>query len=105
VLIGTFGCRVKPDKQTEFLASVADVMERARWLPGCLDCRLVANVEGGGGFSLVCEWSGPDGLDRFLRSPEFRVLKGMRILMDDEPRLVVDEVVRRAGISPAPRRL
>jgi quinol monooxygenase YgiN len=94
-----FTCRVTPDKQAEFLASVADVMERARWLPGCLDCRLVTNVAGGGGFSLLCEWSGREGLDWFLQSAEFRVLKGMRILMEDDPSLIVEEVVSRAGIS------
>jgi quinol monooxygenase YgiN len=99
VLIGSFACRVKPDKQSEFCASVADLMDRVRWLRGCVDCLLVADVAMDGSFRLISGWSDRAGLDRFLQSAEYRVLKGMRILMEDEPRLTVDEVVRRSGLS------
>ena len=93
MLIGSFVCRVKPDKQSEFCASVADLMDRVRWLEGCRECRLVADVEMAGTYTVLSEWVDRTSLDRFLQSPEYSVLKGMRILMEDEPRLGVNEVV------------
>jgi quinol monooxygenase YgiN len=99
VLIGSFTCRVRPDKQSEFCASVGDLMDRVRWLQGCLDCLLVADVTVDGSYRLLCGWSDRAGLDRFLRSPEYRVLRGMRILMEDEPSFAVDEVVKRSSVA------
>jgi quinol monooxygenase YgiN len=106
VFIGSFVCRVKPDKQSEFCASVADLMDRVRSQEGCVDCRLAADVETTGTFSVLSEWIDRTSLDRFLQSSEYRVLKGMRILMQDEPRFAIEEVLRlsRPPFSPADRR-
>ena len=68
VLIGSFACRVKPDKRSEFCASVGDLMDRVRWLQGCLDCLLVADVEVDGAYTLLCGWRDRAGLDRFLQT-------------------------------------
>jgi hypothetical protein len=73
-------------------------MHRTRWLPGCLGSRLVAATDDSRALTLVHEWSDRRALERFLDSGEYRVLRGMRFLMDAEPRLAVDEVIVRARI-------
>jgi quinol monooxygenase YgiN len=103
VLVTSFTCHVKPEKEAELQVSFGNLMDRTRALPGCLACRLVAATEDPRAFTLIHEWSDRGALHRFLESAEYRVLKGMRFLMDQEPRLAVDEVVTRASIPLGPR--
>ena len=103
MLVTSFTCHVKPEKESELQVSFGDLMDRTRALPGCLGGRLVASTEDPQAFTLIHEWSDRGALQRFLDSAEYRVLKGMRFLMDQEPRLAVDEVVTRALIPLGPR--
>jgi quinol monooxygenase YgiN len=103
VLVTSFTCHVKPEKEAELQVSFGNLMDRTRALPGCLACRLVASTEDPHAFTLIHEWSDRGALHRFLESAEYCVLKGMRFLMDQEPRLAVDEVVTRALIPLSPR--
>jgi quinol monooxygenase YgiN len=98
VFVTSFDCHAKPEKKSELHASLGDLMDRTRWMPGCLGCRLVSASEDPCSLTLIHEWSDRVGLDRFLASAEYRVLRGMRFLMDEEPRLAVDDVVMRARI-------
>jgi quinol monooxygenase YgiN len=106
VFVGSFVCRVKPDKRSEFCASVGDLIDRVRWQQGCVNCRLAVDVEMPGTYSVQSEWMNRASLDRFLQSGEYRVFKGMRVLMQDEPRFAIEEVLRRSTppFSPADRR-
>ena len=96
VLVTTFACRVKPENEAELQVSLSNLMDRTRWLPGCLGCWLVAATDDSRSLTLIHEWTDRKALDRFLQSGEHRVLKGMRFLMDEEPRMSVDTVVTRA---------
>jgi quinol monooxygenase YgiN len=99
VLVAAYACRVRPEKQTEFLSSIRDLVDRTRWMRGCLGCRLLADVHDPGAFTVTSEWTGHDGFDRFLESSEYRVLRGMTILMAVDVRFSVDDVVTRAAVS------
>lgn len=99
MLVATYACRVKPDKQAEFLSSIRDLVDRTRWIGGCLDCRLLADVHDPGAFTLISEWTGHESFERFLDAPEYGVLRGMTILMAADVRFSVDEVVTRAPVS------
>jgi len=103
VFIGSLACRIRPEKEGEFMASIEDLMERTRWLPGCFGGRLLSDLGEGHTMTLVIEWADRDGFDRFLRSNEYRIMLGMRILMEDEPRFTVDEVITRAHIPTRER--
>jgi quinol monooxygenase YgiN len=102
VLVTSFACHVKPENERELRASLGTLMEHTRWQPGCLGCRLVSSSDDSRALTLIHEWSDRGALDRFLGSGEYRVLRGMRFLMDEEPRLAVDEVVVRARIPITP---
>jgi quinol monooxygenase YgiN len=99
VLVAAYACRVRPEKQAEFLSSIRDLVDRTRWMSGCVECRLLADVHDPGAFMVISEWTGHDGFDRFLDSPEYGVLRGMTILMAADVRFSVDDVVTRAALS------
>jgi hypothetical protein len=65
---------------------------------GCFGSRLLAEVVDRQMVILAMEWADREGFDRFLQSDEYRILLGMRILLEGEPRFTVDEVITRARI-------
>ena len=99
MLVAAYACRVRPEKQAEFLGSIRDLVDRTRWMSGCLECRLLADVHDPGAFTVISEWTGHDTFDRFLNSPEYGVLRGMTILMAADVRFSVDDVLSRAAVS------
>ena len=98
MFISSVAFRIRPDKQTEFLTSIKELMERTRWIKGCFGCRLMAELGEFQSVALVAEWGDRDGLDRFLQSHEYHIMLGMRILTLEEPRVTVDEVTTRARL-------
>ena len=44
MFICSLGCRIRPDKEAEFLGSMEKLMKRTRWLKGCFGCRVVAEL-------------------------------------------------------------
>lgn len=86
---------VRPDKRAEFLSAVNALMDQALRRNGCVSCRLAADCSDADGYILTSEWEGSVQFDYFQQSKEMNVLRGMRGLLDAEPRSIVDEVQRR----------
>jgi quinol monooxygenase YgiN len=99
VFICSLGCRIRPDKEIEFLGSIDHLIKRTRWLKGCFGCRVVAELGDRHTMTFVTEWADRASLDRYLESDECSILLGMAILMEDEPRVMVDEVVTRTRVT------
>ena len=96
---------VWPDNRREFVSATEGMVDRLRSWPGCLACRLVSDCHAENVFVIISEWDSRALLDRYLASPEFRVLQGTRILLRDGPTLSVDEVLsRHRGPGPTHRR-
>jgi quinol monooxygenase YgiN len=95
VLIARFVLNVKPDKRGEFLSAVAGIIDRTLRLPGCLSCRLSSDCHDPDGYFLTSEWKGHTEFEAFEHSTELQVLCGMRVLLNAEPRAVVDDVRKR----------
>ena len=104
MFICSLGCRIRRDKEAEFFGSIDDLMKRTRWLRGCFGCRVVAELGDRRTVTFVTEWADRSALDRFFDSDECSILLGMAILMEDEPRLMVDEVVTRTRVT-VPQRM
>jgi quinol monooxygenase YgiN len=88
--------RIQPEKRAEFLSAMQSLLPRVQWLPGCLGCRLVAEYDSADTCLLVSEWDDRPTFDRFMHSRELDILQGMRMLLRDDPRVTVDDVVTRA---------
>ena len=99
MLIGWLTCHVKPEHESEFLASASTLLERARRFNGCLACRIVAEQPHATSYLLITEWTDRATFDRFVASREFHILRGMHFLMRDEFSLVVDDVLTRARVA------
>ena len=63
--------------------------------PGCGRCRLLVDAEDANLFILASEWLSLAAADAFFESRNFQTFKGMRILLRDEPVIVLDEVQSR----------
>ena len=97
MLIASLRFDVQPAKRHEFMGAVADIVRTVRRSHGCLGCRFVSDCENENIFLVVSEWDGNLWLDRHLGSPEFKILRGTRILLREGPSLSVDEVLMRRG--------
>jgi hypothetical protein len=49
--------------------------------------------------SLVSEWDSREALDGFLSSREFLILQGMRLVLRDDPQVILDEILLRSRMS------
>ena len=103
VLVAQFVLNVKSEKRGEFLSAVAGIIERTLRFPGCLSCRLTADCRDADGYFLTSEWAESAEFERFTSSRELQVLCGMRVLMNAEPRAIVDEVSKRTESRLAAR--
>jgi quinol monooxygenase YgiN len=88
--------RVRRDKRVEALSAIAELRRRMRSEPGCLSCGLWSDVDDDSQLRLVSEWRNQHDLENFVASGEFLVLRGMRILLREEPEAIIDEVTARA---------
>ena len=96
MLVVSVMLRIRSEKRSEFLGAIDSLLPRMRWLLGCLGCRLVAEYDAQDTWSIVCEWDDRLTFDRFMRSRELDILHGMRMLLRDDARVTVDDVVTRA---------
>jgi quinol monooxygenase YgiN len=46
-------------------------------------------------FAVMSEWQSAETADRFFNSSEFQIFKGIRILLRDEPVIILDEIQTR----------
>jgi quinol monooxygenase YgiN len=86
--------KVRREKRTEFVRAAENFVVTLRQLPGCLDCRFLADCELRGRYTVLSRWEGSAPLRQFLESNDFRALLGTRILLHDPPHIWLDEVVR-----------
>ncbi len=95
VLIATVVLQVRPSKRPEVLSAIGQVMRSMRMSPECVVCRSFSAAEDANTLVLVSEWSTRVALEDLLKSQEFLVLRGMRMLLQRDTQLVVDEVAAR----------
>ena len=89
---------VRPEKRAEFLSTVNGIMDHALRRSGCVHCQLTADCDDADGYILTSEWDGATSFNEFLRSKEMIVLRGMRGLLDAEPRSIVDDIRNRKDL-------
>jgi len=95
MLLASIGFRVQPHKLGEALSAVDETVRRMRTAPGCARTRLVADTEDPNTFTVLSEWQTAASADSFFASREFQIFKGIRILLRDEPVIVIDDVRSR----------
>ena len=99
--VATVYLKVKHDKRSEALSALDGLTRRMLQWPGCLTCRVMADLNKSHDLTLVSEWDSREALDGFLASGEVLILQGMRLVLHDDPQLVLDEVRLRSRLSLA----
>ena len=94
MMLVTLDFHARRDKRVEFLRTAENFVATLRQSQGCLDCRLMADCEVPGSYTLTSQWEGRDALRRFLQSDDFRALLGTKILLREGPQVSIDEVLR-----------
>jgi quinol monooxygenase YgiN len=97
--IATVHMRVKEEKRSEAVSAIDGFIRRMHTWPGCLTCRLMSDAGDTQLLTLVSEWDSREALDGFLSSPEFLILQGMRLVLRDDPQVVLDEILLRSRMS------
>jgi len=93
--LASINFRARPHKRGELLSAVDVTVERMRALPTCEQCRLFVDAEDPCSFTLASEWQSSSDAEAFFSSRDFYIFRGMRILLRDEPTIVLDEVESR----------
>jgi quinol monooxygenase YgiN len=101
--IATVHMRVKDDKRTEALSAIDGFVRRIHTWPGCMTCRLMSDAGDTQLLTLVSEWDSREALDGFLSSREFLILQGMRMVLRDEPQVILDEILLRSRMPTGSR--
>jgi quinol monooxygenase YgiN len=97
--IATVNLRVRDDKRSEALSAIDGFIRRMHMWPGCMTCRLLTDAGDSQLLTLVSEWDSREGLDGFLASSEFLILQGMRVVLRDDPQVILDEILVRSRLS------
>jgi quinol monooxygenase YgiN len=95
MILASISFRARPPKRAELLSAVEVTMERMRARPACDRCRLFMDTEDPNAFTLASEWQSAADAEAFFASREFQVFRGLRILLKEEPVIVLDEVGSR----------
>jgi quinol monooxygenase YgiN len=95
ILVVSIALRARPHKRPELLSAVDVIVERMRATPACERCRLLVDTEDPNAFTLTSEWKSSSDAEVFFSSRNFQILKGVRMLLKEEPVMLLDELGSR----------
>ena len=108
MLLASLTFRVQSFKRAEAVSSVDALVQRMRGTSGCLRSRVLVDTEDVNSFMVASEWIDPATADVFFGSCDFRVFRGIRILLRDQPLIVLDDIrtrttrlLRSDSVSPS----
>ena len=95
MLLASISFRVQPHKRAEALSAVDALVEWMRAAEGCARSRVLSDSEDQNLFMVASEWQDANAAEAFFGSRQFQIFKGVRILMREEPFIVLDDVRAR----------
>ena len=96
MLLASISFRAQPHKRAEILSAIDETIARMRHTAGCGRCRLYVDTEDPNSFYVLSEWQMPGDADAFFDSRAFQIFRHIRILLREEPVIVLDQVESRA---------
>jgi len=95
MLLASVNLRVVPHKKAEALSAVDALVQRMRLTSGCARSRLLSDMDDANAFLIASEWAESSAAEAFFASREFQIFLGIRILLRDEPLIVLDDIRNR----------
>jgi quinol monooxygenase YgiN len=76
MVLNTSSITVYPEKRTEFLQTVAELLAQIKGSAGCREFRLYVDVSDENSSLLLGEWETERDLDNYLKSTDHAILHG-----------------------------
>lgn len=95
MLLASLSFRLQPHKRGEVLSAVDETIVRMRAAAGCTRTRLMADTDDPNAFTIHSEWQSAESAEAFFTSRDFQLFRGLRMLLRDEPIIVIDEIRSR----------
>ena len=92
MLNSSIGFRVRAEKRGEVVSTLEMLVERMCRAAGCVRARVLVDVADPSALVWCAEWSDRPSADAYFGSRDFQVFRGLRILLRDEPYLVLDQI-------------
>ena len=91
-----------PEKREEFLQTLKSLRVEIRREPGCVDCIVCSDIDGGNHFVLISEWRDQAALNAHMDSDHFRILAGASRLLgaSAEFRFLTSDTPAAAPFAP-----
>jgi quinol monooxygenase YgiN len=90
---------VTADQRINVLSAFRQLAGPLEVQPGCLACRILADVRNEGLIGLVVVWDGQDNLERHIRSDLFRKVLTLMEASSARPEIRFHTVSRTAGLE------
>jgi quinol monooxygenase YgiN len=99
MVTGTLLMTVKPEKRDELIQVLSGTVEPTRVMPGCINCLLCVDILNRNRLAIRTSWSTQEDLDRFMCTREFTALLLATDLLEEEPEVSFDNVIRSEGME------
>ncbi|MGD8887029.1 MAG: putative quinol monooxygenase [Desulfobacterales bacterium] len=89
--------KARSDKRLELKQTLQALIEPTRKKKGCLSHYVLQDIENENNLCLFEMWQSQVDLDEHLRSDQFTVLVGTKILLSQAPEITISEVPNSSG--------
>lgn len=93
MILNTSSITVYPEKRTEFLQTVAELLNQIKGTAGCKGFRMYVDVTDENSSLLLGEWETESDLDNYLKSTDHAILHGAIMVLGkqgNELKAIVD---------------
>ena len=71
MIIATISLTVPSEKRIDVVQTLRSMVEPTRAFPGCIECRLLGDINNDDSLVFMQKWNSNEDLKRFIRSSEF----------------------------------
>ena len=90
---------VPPEKRSDAVQVIRSIIGPTEADPDCMLCRLYSETEDSDSLVLMEQWTSQEGLERHIRSDDFRKILAMLELARERPEIKFVKVSNTAGME------
>ena len=99
MIVARLRIAVPEHRKAETLRAMRSIQGPASAKPGCIDCRILEDVNDATLIFYIEEWGSVEQLERHIRSDYYRRLLAIMETSDEAPDVRYDTISRRQGIE------
>ncbi len=99
MVIFTLRMKVPGGKRKDFLDSARLITGPTQIQPGCISCRFYQDVDDPDAILFVEEWESREGLDRHIKSDQYRIILSLMELSTNAPEIKFNTISKTEGME------